>query len=91
MLSEDKFFDKADKFALYPTVDGKYYTLEELKATKANQTDKDDKLVILYASNVEEQHAYIEATKEKGIGSIARFSNCFPSYSKTESSNEKLS
>lgn len=66
MLTEEKFFEKADKFALYPTVDGKYYTYEELyNAIKAKQTDKDDKLVILYASNKEEQHSYIEAAKAK--------------------------
>ena len=93
MLSEDKFFDKADKFALYPTVDGKYYTLEELKeATKANQTDKDDKLVILYASNVEEQHAYIEAAKEKGYQVLLLDSPIVSHLiQKLESSNEKLS
>ncbi|GGH46389.1 molecular chaperone Hsp90 [Mangrovimonas yunxiaonensis] len=67
MLSEDKFFEKADAFALYPTVDGKYYTYDELyNAIKAKQTDKDDKLVILYASNKEEQHSYIESAKAKG-------------------------
>jgi len=67
MLSEDKFFDKADAFALYPTVDGKYYTYVELyNAIKAKQTDKDNKLVILYTSNQEEQHSYIEAAKDKG-------------------------
>ncbi|WP_338733241.1 molecular chaperone HtpG [Mangrovimonas cancribranchiae] len=67
MLSEEKFFDKADAFALYPTVDGKYYTYDELyNAIKAKQTDKDDKLVILYASNKDEQHSYIEAAKAKG-------------------------
>ncbi|MEM8765602.1 MAG: molecular chaperone HtpG [Bacteroidota bacterium] len=67
MLSEDKFFEKAEKFALYPTVDGKYFTYEELvEATKAAQTDKDDKQVFLYASNLEEQHSYIEAAKAKG-------------------------
>ena len=66
MLSEDKFFEKADAFALYPTVDGKYYTFEELtNAIKAKQTDKDDKMVILYASNKDEQHSYIEAAKAK--------------------------
>ena len=93
MLSEDKFFDKADKFALYPTVDGKYYTLEELKeATKANQTDKDDKLVILYASNGEEQHAYIEAAKEKGYQVVLLDSPIVSHLiQKLESSNEKLS
>ena len=93
MLSEDKFFDKADKFALYPTVDGKYYTLEELKeATKANQTDKDDKLVILYTSNVEEQHAYIETAKEKGYEVVLLDSPIVSHLiQKLESSNEKLS
>ncbi|MBN2868841.1 MAG: molecular chaperone HtpG [Flavobacteriaceae bacterium] len=67
MLSEEKFFEKAEAFALYPTVDGKYYTYDELyNAIKAKQTDKDDKLIILYASNEDEQHSYIEAAKEKG-------------------------
>ncbi|MEF3078592.1 molecular chaperone HtpG [Winogradskyella poriferorum] len=66
MLSEEKFFEKADAFALYPTVDGKYFTFEELtNAIKAKQTDKDDKMVILYASNKDEQHAYIQAAKDK--------------------------
>jgi len=66
MLSEEKFFEKADAFALYPTVDGKYYTFEELtNAIKAKQTDKDDKMVILYAADKDEQHAYIEAAKAK--------------------------
>ncbi|MCL6275650.1 molecular chaperone HtpG [Muricauda sp. 2012CJ35-5] len=68
MLSEDKFFEKADKFALYPTVDGNFYTFEELETKiKDNQTDKDDKLVILYASDKEAQHSYIEAAKAKGF------------------------
>jgi molecular chaperone HtpG len=66
MLSEEKFFEKADAFALYPTVDGKYYTFEELtNAIKAKQTDKDDKMVVLYASDKDAQHAYIEAAKGK--------------------------
>ena len=66
MLSEEKFFEKAGAFALYPTVDGKIYTFDELtNAIKAKQTDKDDKMVILYASNKDEQHAYIQAAKEK--------------------------
>ncbi|ULC60517.1 molecular chaperone HtpG [Flaviramulus sp. BrNp1-15] len=67
MLSEEKFFEKADAFALYPTVDGKYFTYEELfNKIKANQTDKDDKLVILYASDKDAQHSYIETAKAKG-------------------------
>jgi len=67
MLSEDKFFEKADKFALYPTVDGTYFTFEELQEKiKENQTDKDNKLVVLYASDKDEQHAYIASAKDKG-------------------------
>ena len=67
MLSEEKFFEKSDKFALYPSVDGKFYTYEELfNKIKAKQTDKDDKLIILYASDKEKQHGYIQSAKEKG-------------------------
>lgn len=67
MLSEPKFYEKAGDFALYPTVDGKYYTLAELKeAIQDNQTDKDGKLVVLYASDKELQHSYIDIAKEKG-------------------------
>ena len=93
MLSEDKFYDKAEKFALYPTVDGSFFTLEELKeATKDLQIDKDDKHIILYASNVDEQHAYIEAAKEKGYQVILLDSPIVSHLiQKLESSNEKLS
>ncbi len=67
MLSEDKFYEKAGAFVLYPTVDGKYFTLEELKENlKDKQTDKNGKLVVLYAGNKDAQHAYIETAKEKG-------------------------
>ncbi len=67
MLSEPKFYEKAGDFVLYPTVDDKYYTLAELKeAITANQTDKNGKLVVLYASNKEQQHSYIDIAKEKG-------------------------
>ena len=67
MISEDKFFEKSDKFALYPTVDGKYFTWEELNAAiKDNQTNKDGKLVVLYASDVDGQDQYIQIAKEKG-------------------------
>ena len=67
MLSEPKFYEKAGDFVLYPTVDDKYYTLSELKeAIAANQTDKNGKLVVLYASNKEAQHSYIDIAKEKG-------------------------
>ena len=67
MLSEPKFYEKAGDFVLYPTVNDKYYTLAELKeAITANQTDKNGKLVVLYASNKDAQHSYIEIAKEKG-------------------------
>ncbi|MGE6353928.1 molecular chaperone HtpG [Flavobacterium sp. NPDC079362] len=67
MLSDDKFYEKAGAFVLYPTVDDTYFTLEELKEKlKENQTDKDGKLVVLYAGNKDAQHSYIETAKEKG-------------------------
>ena len=67
MLSEDKFFEKSEKFVLYPTTDNEYFTYEELEAAiKEQQTDKEGKLIILYASNVDEQHSYIEQAKGKG-------------------------
>src|SRR5690606_29124322 len=67
MLSEDKFYEKAKDFALYPTVDNTFYTFEELKGkTKLNQTDKDGKIVLLYASNKDAQHSYITNAKAKG-------------------------
>ena len=67
MLSEEKFYEKSEKFALYPTVDDKFYTYEELyNKIKAKQTDKDDKLIILYASDKQSQHSYIQNAKNKG-------------------------
>jgi len=67
MLSEDKFYEKADNFALYPTTEGEYFTFEELKESiKDLQTDKDDKLILLYASDIDAQHSYIEQAKNKG-------------------------
>jgi molecular chaperone HtpG len=67
MLSEPKFYEKAGDFVVYPTTEEKYYTLAELKETLApNQTDKNGKLVVLYASNKETQHSYIDIAKEKG-------------------------
>ncbi|WP_010182580.1 molecular chaperone HtpG [Aquimarina agarilytica] len=67
MLSEDKFFDKAKNFALIPTVDNAYFTFDELKAKiEAAQTDKDGKLVVLYTSDKDAQHSYIQAAKDKG-------------------------
>ncbi len=67
MLSEDKFYDKAKSFALYPTVDNTYFTFDELiEKTKDSQTDIDGNHILLYASNKNAQHSYIEAAKVKG-------------------------
>jgi molecular chaperone HtpG len=67
MLSEPKFYEKAGSFVLYPTVDDRYFTFDELKEViKDTQTDKDGKLVILYAGNKDAQHSYIDEAKAKG-------------------------
>jgi len=67
MLSDEKFSDRAEKFALLKNVDGKYFTLKEYEELiKENQTDKNKSLVYLYATDKEEQFSYIEAAKAKG-------------------------
>lgn len=67
MITEDKFFDRAKKFLLYKNTEGKYFTPDEYeKHINKQQTDKDKNLIILYASDVEDQHSYIEAATEKG-------------------------
>ena len=67
MISEPKFYEKAEKFALFKNTDGKYFTFEEYKKQiEKTQKDKEKKLVYLYATNVEEQYSYIEAAKERG-------------------------
>ncbi len=67
MLSEDKFYEKAKDFVLYPTVDNAFYIWDELKEkAKINQTNKDGKIVLLYASNKDAQHSYIANAKAKG-------------------------
>ncbi|WBL23257.1 molecular chaperone HtpG [Zunongwangia sp. HRR-M8] len=92
MLTEDKFYEKAQKFALYPTIDNEYYTFEELKETiKDNQTDKDGNLVVLYASNQNEQHSYIQAAKDKGYKVLLLDSPIISHLlQKLESSEEKV-
>ncbi|MFK1835456.1 molecular chaperone HtpG [Bacteroides fragilis] len=67
MLTQEDFYDKAQKFALFTDTDGKHYTFEEYRTLiKDNQTDKDKNLIYLYANNKDEQFAYIEAAKNKG-------------------------
>jgi len=92
MLSEPKFYEKAGDFVLYPSVDDKYYTLTELKeAITANQTDKNGKLVVLYTSNKDAQHGYIEIAKEKGYEVILLDSPIISHLiQKLESDNENL-
>ena len=71
MLTQEDFYDKAQKFALFTDTDGKHYTFEEYQALiKDNQTDKDKNLVYLYANNKDEQFAYIEAAKNKGYNCV---------------------
>lgn len=67
MLTDEKFYDRAQKFCLLKNVDSKIFTFEEYKTLiSANQTDKDDTLVYLYTNNKEEQYSYINAAKEHG-------------------------
>ena len=67
MISDEKFYEKAVKFALLKNTDGKHFTFEEYEShVKPVQTDKDKKVIYLYTSNVEEQHAYIASAKERG-------------------------
>ncbi|MBE6280915.1 MAG: molecular chaperone HtpG [Bacteroides sp.] len=67
MLTQEDFYDKANKFSLMKDTDGNYYTYEEYKTLiKDNQTDKDGNLIYLYSNNYEEQYSYIDAAKNKG-------------------------
>lgn len=93
MLSDDKFYDRAVKYALFKNTAGKSYTIEEMKEQlKATQTDKDGKLVVLYANNADEQHSAIQSATERGYEVILLDSPLTPHYiSKLEQKNEKLS
>jgi molecular chaperone HtpG len=67
MISDEKFYERSNHFALFQNTENSYYTLEELKnKVKDNQTDKDGNLIILYTSDVEEQHSYIKQAKDYG-------------------------
>lgn len=92
MLTEDRFYDRVKDFYLYPTVDGTYLTLEELKEkTKELQTDKDENLIVLYAANKVEQHSYINEAKAKDYQVVVLDSPIVPHLiQKIESENEKL-
>ena len=92
MLTDEKFYEKAGDFVLYPTTEGQYYTLSELKeAIKANQTDKNDTLVVLYAQNKEQQYTAIEEAKAKGYQVLLLDSPIVSHLiQKLEEKNEKL-
>ena len=92
MLTDEKFYEKAGDFVLYPTTDGQYYTLSELnEAIKANQTDKNDTLVVLYAQNKEQQYTAIEEAKAKGYQVVLLDSPIVSHLiQKLEEKNEKL-
>ena len=67
MLTQEDFYDKANKYSLMKDTDGTYYTYEEYQTLiKDNQTDKDGNLIYLYSNNLDEQYSYIEAAKNKG-------------------------
>ena len=67
ILSEDGFYDRAKEFALFKDTEGKYFTFDEYKTLiEANQKDKDDQLVYLYATDKEEQYSYIKGAQAKG-------------------------
>lgn len=67
MLSEEKFYDKAKGFALFKSVDGKYFTMDEFAdKVKVAQTDKDKRTIYLYTTNTEEQHSFIATAKDRG-------------------------
>ncbi|WBV58766.1 molecular chaperone HtpG [Chryseobacterium sp. Chry.R1] len=93
MISEEKFYEKSDKFSLYPTVDGTYFLWNELtEKIKPAQTDKDGNLIILYASNADEQHSYIQSAKDKGYEVLLLDSPIVPHLiQKLESTKEKVS
>jgi molecular chaperone HtpG len=68
MLSEEKFYEKAKSFALFPSTEDEYFTFDELiSEIKENQTDKEDKTIILYATDLKEQDSYIKLAKSKGF------------------------
>ncbi|MGB0868935.1 MAG: molecular chaperone HtpG [Flavobacteriales bacterium] len=92
MLSDEKFYKKAKKFFLYKSISGKYYTLDELKENiKITQTDKDDKLIVLYTHNATEQYSYIAEAKEKGYDVVVLDSPIVSHFiQKIETTEEKI-
>ena len=92
MISEDKFFEKSEKFALFPTVDGKYFLWDELiEKIKESQTDKNGRTILLYATNADSQDSYIQKAKEKGYEVLVLDSPIAPHLiQKLETSKENI-
>lgn len=93
MLTDEKFYDKAKNFYLLKSVGGTYHTIEEYKSKiESLQTDKNDKLVVLYAQDEKEQHSFIETAKERGYD-VVILNTPISSHlvSKLEQKEEKLS
>lgn len=92
MLSDEKFYDRAQKFALYQNVKGEYFTVEEYKEkVKDLQTDKDGKLVMLYAAHKDGQHSFIKRADDKGYDVLLMDSPIVSHLmQKLETSNENL-
>lgn len=92
MLSDEKFYKKAQKFFLYKSISGKYLTLAELREnTKITQTDKDDTLIVLYSNDATAQYSYIEEAKEKGYEVVILDSPIVSHFvQKVETTEEKL-
>lgn len=93
MLTEDKFYEKAETFALFKNTKGEYFTIEEYKENvKSIQTDKDGKLVILYANSEEAHHSFITAANDRGYDVVLFSSPLAPHYiAKLESKLENVS
>lgn len=93
MLSDEKFFEKAQKFVLYPTVNSQYFTFEALtEKIKENQKDKDGKTIYLYTTDKNIQHSYVQAAKDKGYEVLVLNSPLTPHFiQKLETKQEKIS
>lgn len=92
MLTDDKFYEKAEKFTLLKNLEGNYLTVEEyIEKIKPIQTDKDNKTIVLYANNFDAQHQFVEAAKDRGYDVVLFDSPLSPHYiSKLESKLENV-
>ena len=80
MLSDEKFLERALKFNLFKNTKGEYYTQDEyVEKVKATQTDKDEQIIVLYSSNIEEQHSFVEAAENRGYDVLV-FDNMLDSH-----------